>query len=242
MFVLKKIVTAFLFPPGIFVVIMLLVSCYLFLKRNFKDGIIVCTIGCGMWLSSISPASHLLFKSLEKDINHPDNPIGDVIILLSGGAGTGNDKMERIFGAARLQKKISVPIIIAGDNQIKSEKGRKPQFKDYLIEIGVPPNKIISERTSRDTMENAKNSIMIIRKAGYKSPILVTSAYHMKRALTAFETVGLEVLPYPVGFKHMQKMTYMWYEYLPNSYMNIMVGLKEFIGLAYYQIYIYFSK
>jgi uncharacterized SAM-binding protein YcdF (DUF218 family) len=61
------------------------------------------------------------------------------------------------------------------------------------MEMGIPGKDIIEECGSKDTSENARYTKQIIEKRGFKSPILVTSAYHMKRAVFLFEKQGTEI-------------------------------------------------
>ena len=86
--------------------------------------------------------------------------------------------------------------------------------KELLMEMGVAEQDIIEEVGSRDTFENGwyakqiidpqitqinadlkmkdQRTYEIIGKRGFKAPILVTSAYHMKRAVFLFEKQGDE--------------------------------------------------
>jgi uncharacterized SAM-binding protein YcdF (DUF218 family) len=62
-----------------------------------------------------------------------------------------------------------------------------------------------AEHWSRDTRENAANTLPLLAKAGVKQVALVTHDAHMRRALRAFEAqaapLGLRILPAPVGLR-----------------------------------------
>ncbi|WP_343626341.1 YdcF family protein [Roseateles puraquae] len=62
-----------------------------------------------------------------------------------------------------------------------------------------------AEGRSRDTRENAINTIPLLAQAGVKQVVLVTHEAHMRRALRAFEAeasrFGMRVLPAPVGLR-----------------------------------------
>jgi uncharacterized SAM-binding protein YcdF (DUF218 family) len=57
-----------------------------------------------------------------------------------------------------------------------------------------------TESNSRDTQENAFVSKKLLNKQGINKIALVTHSWHMPRSLTAFQKVGFEVTPAPMGF------------------------------------------
>ena len=56
------------------------------------------------------------------------------------------------------------------------------------------------EELSPDTAGNGVESAAMLRAAGTRRVILVTQAYHMRRARQTFEAAGLQVVPAPHGF------------------------------------------
>ena len=73
-------------------------------------------------------------------------------------------------------------------------------YKQEAISFGVEPNKILTTRPVTNTMEESKavKSILGNKKS---TILLVTSAFHMKRAKRLFEKQSINVIPYPVDFK-----------------------------------------
>ena len=119
---------------------------------------------------------------------------GDVIILLGGGVydgvpdfsgiGRPSDRaLPRVITAARLQKRLNLPVIVCGGAVFEKFTKEAPILKRFLTDLGVSEEKIILEDRSRDTHENAKFTAEICSKMGYKRPILVTSAFHLKRSI-----------------------------------------------------------
>lgn len=248
MFELKKIITAFILPPGIFVILLLFLGLWLLFKQKLKVGIINCLIGIFIWLFSISTISDALLRGLEYDFTIPDTPNGDVIILLGGGvhedapdlSGIGfpsEDMLSRIITAVRLQKKLNVPVIISGGIVFDSKKAEALIVKRFLIELGVSDKKIILEDKSRDTIENARYTTEICKRLGYKKPLLITSAYHMKRAVMSFSKMNVNITAVPAGFKTWKNKKYGWYDYLPNGgdMRNSYTALREYVGLIFYK-------
>jgi len=88
---------------------------------------------------------------------------------------------------------------------------------------------------SRDTFENTKFAQKVCTRLSFTNPILVTSAYHMKRAIMSFEKFGLKVLPFPSGFKSWQGKHYRWRAFLPGDFLTASIAIKEYLGLVFYK-------
>jgi uncharacterized SAM-binding protein YcdF (DUF218 family) len=71
---------------------------------------------------------------------------------------------------------------------------------DILESWGVPTDAIIVETNSRNTYENARQTKKILQTREIDTILLVTSAFHMPRALATFRHVGPRVLPSPSGY------------------------------------------
>src|SRR5260370_16184140 len=98
----------------------------------------------------------------------------DAIVLLGGGSG------ERPTRAAELFRSGVAPKIIV------SGAGDADGNRLLLMHRGVPASAIALEPNSKTTRENAELSIPLLRAAGAKRIILVTSWYHSRRALKCF--------------------------------------------------------
>jgi len=68
---------------------------------------------------------------------------------------------------------------------------------DYLVRNGIPDEDVDYEIKSRNTAENAMQSASILHPETSDSTfLLITSAYHMRRATGCFEKQGFDVQPY----------------------------------------------
>ena len=110
--------------------------------------------------------------------------------------------------------------------------------KRFLVDLGVPAEMVIVEGRSRDTAENARRCREILDRRGFKRPLLVTSAYHMRRAVAAFEKEGVKVTPLPAQFMTSTGRTYLWADLLPGAGSLGMsaTALKEHIGMLFYRL------
>lgn len=106
----------------------------------------------------------------------------DVIILLGGEDGS------RVEGAAALFKAGWAPhVIITGEDDM---------YRRQLIRLGVPETLIWVDTQARNTSENARFSIRIMRSHGCKSALLVTSWYHTRRAVHCFQHYASDLMFY----------------------------------------------
>lgn len=249
MFIAKKIITSFILPPGIFILLLLAIGVYCALKKSSRIAVMNILMALLLWASSTGPVADAMLRGLESRFAMPKNPQGDAIILLDGGAYGGapdisgigypaEETLARVVTGARLQKRLDIPVIVSGGVVFKGKKAGAPVMRRFLMDLGVPDAKIIVEIKSRDTIENAEFTAGICKRFGYKKPILVTSALHMRRAVMSFEKVGLKVMPFPSNFKTWKDKAYGWEDYLPSAdeLAKVSVSMKEYIGLVFYRV------
>jgi uncharacterized SAM-binding protein YcdF (DUF218 family) len=102
---------------------------------------------------------------------------------------------DRIWQAVHLYHLGKVDkILISGNNGslLGDELQEAKQFREVLIDMGIPDEDILTETKSRNTHENAKECKVILENEGIESMLLVTSALHMPRAKGCFEGVGIK--------------------------------------------------
>jgi uncharacterized SAM-binding protein YcdF (DUF218 family) len=246
MFIFKQILTPFILPPGLFISILIITAVWSLHKKKWKAGIATLLFSCFMWALSISPVSDVMIRGLESEYGIPKNVKGDVIILLGRGVadkatdltGVGvpsGSYLTRIVTAVRLQKRLDIPVIVSGAEGFEDKAVKDHIVKRFLIDLGVPAKKIIVEDKSRDTFENVKFTKEICDRLGFTDPVLVTSAYHLKRAVMTFDKVGLKVLPFPAGFASWEGKEYKWQSYLPDDFSTASIAIKEYLGLVFYK-------
>lgn len=249
MFFFKKLITPFVLPPGIFILTIIISGALFIILRRRKMGIFNLAIGFLLWIFCSIPFSNLLMNGLESDFHIPQKVDGDVIILLCGGiiedipdfSGYGSPTdhtLGRIVTAVRLQKKLNIPIIVSGGMVYKSKSSEALIAKRFLTDLGVDEDQVIIEEKSRDTYENAKFSAEICKRKVYKKPILVTSAFHMKRSLLSFKKFDMNVLPYPSNFKSNNIYDFSWHSYLPlsSSLQLTSDAFHEYLGILFYRL------
>lgn len=247
MFLLKKIVTPFLLPPGIFITGLLVAGVGLLFRKRGRSGAGVLLVAGLMWMAATHPASDWLCRPLVSGFPLPQNPDGDVIVLLCGGSvpnapdltGTGRPShgtLARTVAALRLFRMLDVPIIVSGGDVFGEGVAEALIVRRFLVDMGVPGSRIIAETQSRDTYENALFSAAICRKKGFDRPILVTAAIHLKRAVWCFAKAGLTVLPFPADPGDPVGKPRTWRDFLPIGYRELSGALHEHLGLLAYRL------
>ena len=121
-------------------------------------------------------------------------------IIIHGAGLLDGDRMSKLL-ADRLDKAIEVyrkdptpPVLIPSGGQGSDETISEAEaMQRYLLEKGVPADHIIKEDQSATTFENLKNSKAIIdAQEGSKYTALVSSNYHVYRALRYCRKIGLK--------------------------------------------------
>ena len=250
MFALKKTITPFILPPGIFILVIILVSLVMVCRKRWKLGLANLIVGLMLWALSTVPLANFLIHGLESDYSIPANPSGDVIILLGGGmvegvpdlTGTSTPSpstMGRIVTAVRLYRRLGLPIIVTGGRVYDDADSAVATIaKRFLMDLGVPERLITVEDRARDTAQNARLTSAICRQEGFSKPILLTAAYHLTRARMAFDAAGMQVTPIPAYFLGSRNIPNTWRHLLPRAATlhTSANALHEYIGILYYRL------
>lgn len=112
-----------------------------------------------------------------------------------------NSSADRLLQAMDLYKKRKVNyFVFTGGSALilKKEKKEGDFLKEYLINMGVKEDSLLMEAQSRNTHENAKFTYEVLKENKLLNAhfLLVTSAFHMKRALACFQKEGIDVRSY----------------------------------------------
>lgn len=119
------------------------------------------------------------------------------VVAISGG-----DTKARAAEAIKLfQAGWGEHLIFSGAAADKSGPSNAAVMKQQAIDAGIDPNAIIVEELSETTTENAEKTTNIFKQNGITSAILVTSAYHERRATLEFarRSTGAKVRSHPVA-------------------------------------------
>ncbi len=170
-----------------------------------------------LYVCSLPVVGDLLWRALEAGVVGTYQREGepyDAAILLGGltdnnapdlpEAVAYNENVERVHATFELLRSGRARRAIASSGPIEPP-GRAPSeahlLADQLARWGVERERLIVEPRSRNTVENARETAAIVRERGLGRLVLITSAYHMPRALGCFRAAGLEVDALPVDYR-----------------------------------------
>jgi uncharacterized SAM-binding protein YcdF (DUF218 family) len=108
--------------------------------------------------------------------------------------------------------------------------------RKFMSQMGIAPERVTIEDKSRNTDENARFTAAIVHPQPSQRWIVVTSAFHMPRAMGLFEKAGFHPIAYPVAFRTRDR----WPEDIRLSFEPVRnlrifeIAVHEWIGLAAY--------
>lgn len=210
MFLLKKLLTALALPPA--GPLLLAALGLLLIRRWPRFGKTLAWSGLVLlWLLATPAVTKPMLAALE-DIP-PLDPArakrAQAIVVLGGGSYPaapeyGGDtvsrwSLERIRYAARLQRQTGLPLLVTGGAPLGGTPEGRSMQAALEMEFGVTVRWV--EEASADTRENARLSAPLLREAGVKRVLLVTHAWHMRRAQSEFAAAGLDAIAAPTAYE-----------------------------------------
>ncbi len=194
---------------------LLLVLAGLLTRKRPAGAWLVAAAGAVLWVFSAEPVANALSRHAEAGVRSTLRPevIYDAAIVLGGGIDPAASK-----GSGGIELNAAGDRVVAGYELFRSGRVRnlllsaggpesgEPVEADWgaslYLRLGVPADRVVLERESRNTRENAERSALVVRERGWKTLLLVTSAMHMPRAAAAFRKAGLEVDLLPVDRRY----------------------------------------
>lgn len=165
-----------------------------FLKFLIGFILILAVLGWAIG-SYLSPDDLKKCGTIPSDVKGCDK--ADAIVAVSGG-----DTTARTAEAIKLYKNgWADTLIFSGAAADKSGPSNAEVMREQAIEAGIEPGVIIIEGNSQTTTENAVQTTNIFEQNDIKSAIIVTSAYHERRATLEFQrrTSDISIRSHPVA-------------------------------------------
>jgi uncharacterized SAM-binding protein YcdF (DUF218 family) len=218
-------------------------------------------LGCKLLVAStallaicgFSPLGNLMLYPLEARFPPWDDAKGapDGIVVLGGsiepdlsaarGTVVFTGSVDRIIAAAALAHRYPrARIAFSGGsaNLVSDDTAKEADAARAVFErLGVAKERLLMERQSRNTLENAEFSKGMLNPKPGERWLLVTSAYHMPRSVGAFRTAGFAVEPYPVDWRTGGPRDLLKFSiYAIDGLGRVEIAMREWIGLSAYRI------
>ncbi len=244
---LSKLLPLFVYPLGL-AILLGVIAAVLVWKGRRKSGLKAIVAGVILlWVCATPAFSHFIRGSLEREFTPrsvEETPVADAIVVLGGAVAiidsakevmALSDGSDRLFHALKLFKAGKAPLLISSGGSRPGTTSEAEVMARMLSDLGVPRDAILLETGSRNTYQNAVNTRAILEAQGIDRVLLVTSAFHMRRAVAAFQALGVNVVPASTDYEVVGK-EYSILNWLPDAeaLFRTTYSLKEYIGFVVY--------
>lgn len=210
MYLVKQIVGAFAMPMFIALWLVIVgIACHWARRRRAALCLYVLAASL-VYLSAIAPVANLLLSPLEHaypPIRGDQLPPGVVAIVVLGGsyeprdgipvtAALEPDSLARIVEGVRLKVLHSDLRLVVSGGAPAGQATSAAGYSELARGLGVPAASVVMLPDSLDTGDEARNVARLLAAAPF---LLVTSAYHMPRAMRLMERAGTHPIAAPTG-------------------------------------------
>ncbi|MBO0763667.1 MAG: YdcF family protein [Hyphomicrobiaceae bacterium] len=204
-------------------------------------------------ICGLTPLGDVLIRPLETRFPRPaltpEMPVAGIIVL--GGAEDGhadgspqlaalNEAAERYTEAVALVRRLPAARLVfsGGSGAVLAASAPEAETAARLFEaLGVPRERITLEPASRDTYENALFTARILNPKPGERWLLVTSAWHMPRAIGCFRRAGFTIEAWPVDYRTPGRLQPLrFHSSMPEGLRRIDFIAKEYLGLVIYYL------
>jgi len=243
---LTKALAAF-FSPLVLVLILLILGIMIRRRWPIVVGAIL------LLLFSLPVVVNPLFSAAQNHTVRVDpatTPIADAVVVLGGSlsyaAGTRGptpewgDSIDRFFGGFDLLSAERAPIMIfsGGSSAWHRDLASEGELlADLAFRLGVERARIKVAPRALNTAEEAILIRALFPDEDHPRILLVTSAFHMSRAVMIFESEGFEVVPYPVDMRvPIENSSLEYWLPSPSALGRVDLLVTEMLGRAYYRV------
>ncbi len=243
-FSLYKLAGSFAVPPGLFILAAAVLAVPNLRRRgNRAPGFLALFLALGLFLFSTPAGARFLAGDLEDvKASLPEAGKKAAILVLGGGVRYGGDLSAdepgplatvRIVTAHEIARKHPWPVIVTGGLPWKPNAPTTAEIMAAkLRDLGTAGPILLASR-SRTTWEDLVQTSEILKAKGIRHLVLVTNAFHMKRAIWIAERVMPEIRVYPFPAGHLlDRVPLRAADFLPGPEMAGYLAFRERVGLA----------
>ena len=201
-------------------------------------------------LQAFSPLPRAVIRPLEDRFPRQDAAKGPVtgIVVLGGAIGRGRGEVTMNGSGARMTKAAEIarlhpqarivftggaPNLISQATYTESDAARQ-----FFTELGLDPARLTFENESRNTWENALFTRRLVAPKPGERWLLVTSAWHMPRAMGVFRKAGFAIEAFPTDYWSSGESDDFLSPYTraPRALEVADNSFKEWVGLVVYRL------
>ncbi len=250
-FILSKTVALLLVPSNLLLLLGLIGLALLFTRFRRAGKRLAVTVLVLFLAIGFLPVGGLLAHVLENRFPPWDPARGppDGVVVLGGvidpllsrarGEIALSGAVERITALVKLARAYPQARIVfsSGDAGLIRKYGAEANYLLPLLDLfGVPRERVMLERRSRNTYENALYSKALVKPKPGERWLLVTSAQHMPRAIGCFRRVGFPVEAYPVDWHTLPRWRFAIGDNFARGLWSTDAFVREWEGLFVYWV------
>jgi len=150
--------------------------------------------------------------------------------------GDGAERLTAFMYLANLYPDAQL-VFTGGSGSLTEQANKEADYTRFLFEqLDMGERAIIYESESRNTAENALHSKTLLNPQAGEEWILITSAFHMPRAVGVFCQAGWPVNPYPVDhYSYKDELLRLDYRF-SNNLRTLETAIREWVGLLAYRV------
>jgi len=247
--ILSKLLWQLLAPEKVVLFLLLIGTVLIWTRWNRAGQWLVSIVAMILLIPTLLPVSNFLLWPLEERFSAPvelSDKISGIIVL--GGAENAlitstrgqpalNEGAERLTTFVALARRYpAARLIYAGGTGALSQQNYKSNetARQLFVQLGLNTDRVLFDSQARNTAENAANSLKLLGQKPEGNWILITSAYHIPRAVGIFRKIGWNVIPYPVDYKTTGQLRFDWKFASLHNFIQFSKGLHEWTGLFIY--------
>ena len=234
--------------------LLLLLGCLgllLVIFQRRRAGITCLSVSLGAFAAiAFLPLGSWLLAPIENRFPPPQTMPASVtgIIVLGGAVETAisaahhmpalNAAAERMTSFVTLARRYpQAKLVFTGGNGelVHADLTEADVARQLFDDLGLADRGVIYEHRSRTTYENVRDMKALLKPQPGETWLLITSAWHMPRAVGLFQHEDWPVIPYPVGYKTGPGLVMAFRGSFPDRLELVDLAAHEWIGLtAYY--------
>jgi uncharacterized SAM-binding protein YcdF (DUF218 family) len=201
-------------PLSLIVLLLALALALSWLRRRWPARLLAAIALVLLFACSFTTLGYVLITPLEQRFVRPSEPDTiDGIVVLGGaldsdvntvrGGWELNRSGDRFVETVRLALRHPEATVLISGGAGALNVGQEPEAlaaRRLFLDFGIAEERLVLDRRSRNTEENAQFAKALAGDTGTGTWLLVTSAFHMPRAVGLFRRVGFPVVPWPADY------------------------------------------